>query len=372
MQAFGAIAMRFLMLNWRDPGNPLAGGAERVSLGYLAELARRGHEVFWFANAFAGGKAEAVFEGVCVVRAGGVGSSILRARQWARQRARFDLVIDQHHGIPWFAPWWARTNVVAYIHEVLGPIWDSFYPWPIAALGRWLEAWILRRYRAVPFWTACLSTESALRKRGIREITRIPYGVATQAVQPLPEKKIASPLRLAIVSRLAPNKRIDHAVEAVAVLRQQGMDARLTIIGGGETEGALRAQVSRLRLERAVSFAGKLSEKEKEKALDASDLLLHTSIREGWGLNVIEANCRGAPAVVYPVPGLTDSTLHEETGIVAQRETPKALAEGVRRMAEDAALYDLCRRNAWQRGAAFHWDRVLPVACDWLEAQAAR
>jgi hypothetical protein len=46
--------MRFLMLNWRDPRNPLAGGAERVSLAYLRELLRRGHEVFWFANDFAG------------------------------------------------------------------------------------------------------------------------------------------------------------------------------------------------------------------------------------------------------------------------------------------------------------------------------
>ena len=44
--------MRFLMLNWRDPRNPLAGGAERVTLGYLKALVERGHEVFWFANAF--------------------------------------------------------------------------------------------------------------------------------------------------------------------------------------------------------------------------------------------------------------------------------------------------------------------------------
>ena len=46
--------MRFLMLNWRDPKNPLAGGAERVTEGYLAALRERGHEVFWFANAFPG------------------------------------------------------------------------------------------------------------------------------------------------------------------------------------------------------------------------------------------------------------------------------------------------------------------------------
>ena len=55
--------MRFLMLNWRDPRNPLAGGAERVTLGYLAELARRGHEVYWFAYSFAGAAPQDKIEG---------------------------------------------------------------------------------------------------------------------------------------------------------------------------------------------------------------------------------------------------------------------------------------------------------------------
>ena len=36
--------MRFLMLNWRDPRNPLAGGAERVTHAYLCGLVERGSE----------------------------------------------------------------------------------------------------------------------------------------------------------------------------------------------------------------------------------------------------------------------------------------------------------------------------------------
>src|SRR3954454_23478902 len=36
-------AMRFLMLNWRDPKNPISGGAERVTLAHLAALVERGH-----------------------------------------------------------------------------------------------------------------------------------------------------------------------------------------------------------------------------------------------------------------------------------------------------------------------------------------
>ena len=359
------------MLNWRDPDNPLAGGAERVTLGYLSALARRNHEVVWFANAFENCEPETWHDGVRVVRGGGIGTSVFNARRWAKRQRPFDLVIDQHHGLPWFAPWWHRGKSVAYIHEVLGPIWNSFYSWPWSWAGRRMEARILRWYRKVPFWTACPATERALRDLGISDITLIPYGVATAAVEPLPEKTIRPPWRLAVVSRLAPNKRIDHAVEAVRLLRLRGHAVRLTIAGTGETETELCSLTARLQLDDSITFAGQLSEASKLALLDESHLLLHTSIREGWGLNVIEANCRGVPAVVYPVPGLTDSTLHERTGLVVAHETPEALANGIERLAGDAALYRTCRRAARDRGASFHWDRVLPAACDWLESLAA-
>ena len=55
--------MRFLMLNWRDPRNPLAGGAERVTEAYLRALLARGHEVAWFANAFEGASKEEDLDG---------------------------------------------------------------------------------------------------------------------------------------------------------------------------------------------------------------------------------------------------------------------------------------------------------------------
>src|SRR5262249_25101281 len=125
--------MRFLMLNWRDPRNPMSGGAERVSQAYLAELVRRGHQVSWFANHFEYAPGQEVIDGISIARGGGKGTSVLKAIKCYRQQPRFDLVIDQHHGIPWFAPWWCKTNCIAYIHEVLGPIWRAFYPWPLSA-----------------------------------------------------------------------------------------------------------------------------------------------------------------------------------------------------------------------------------------------
>ena len=143
--------MRFLMLNWRDPSNPKSGGAERVTLAYLAALKKRGHEVYWFANEFVGCIPEEVIQGISIVRGGGQGSSVMEAVRWYRRQKLFDLVIDQHHGIPWFAPWWCRTNCIAYLHEVLGPIWSAFYPWPINMVGQCQERCMHWLYRSVPF-----------------------------------------------------------------------------------------------------------------------------------------------------------------------------------------------------------------------------
>ena len=363
--------MRFLMLNWRDPRNPLAGGAERVTLAYWSALARRGHEAVWFTNRFPGSEPEETIDGVSLIRDGGIGSSILKARSWCSRQSRFDLVVDQHHGIPWLAPWWSGTRCVAYVHEVLGPIWNTFYQWPWNWIGQTQERWAHWLYRNVPFWTACESTRDPLRRHGARDIRIIRYGVQTEAIPELDVKPLTTPLDLVVVCRLAPNKRVDHAIRAVDVLRARGVPARLTIIGSGVSEPDLRRQTAALHLEGSVTFKGALSEADKDAALRRAHFLLHTSQREGWGLNVIEANAMGTPAAVYPVPGLVESTLHNQTGLVSAGETPDALAAGLAGVVLAPDEYQKYRRNAWERAKLFHWDRILPEACDWLEGMAA-
>jgi glycosyltransferase involved in cell wall biosynthesis len=362
--------MRFLMLNWRDPMNPTSGGAERVSQAYLGALHERGHEVFWFANDFPGAEPAETVRGIRIVRGGGKGTSILKAVHWYRQQPHFDLVIDQHHGIPWYAPWWCGTNHVAYIHEVLGPIWNAFYPWPVSRFGRWQERWTHWLYRRVPFWTASESTVSCLRRHGVYHVTIIRYGVNTQALPELDSKPLGQPLKLAVVSRLAPNKRISECLRTLAALRQRGLAACLQVVGSGETEAALKQEAAQLRLADSVTFTGPLPEAEKDALLRSAHFLLHTSLREGWGLNVIEANAMGTPAAVYPVAGLIESTLHDRTGLVAAVETPQALADQIVSLLADDARYQRYRRAAWERAKTLHWSQVLPRACDWLEARA--
>lgn len=363
--------MRFLMLNWRDPRNPLAGGAERVSLAFMRGLRERGHEVDWFAFAYPGGAPEEVIDGIRVRREGGVFSAIVAARRWYRQQAPYDLVIDQHHGVPWFAPWWCRTRCLAYIHEVLGPVWNSFYRWPTSWIGQRQERWTHWMYRRVPFWVPSESTKQGLLAHGVREVHVLPNGVDLEPLAELPEKPMTSPLRLIAVSRLAPNKRVDHAIRAVAELRAQGVAAELTVVGDGMEMTRLRELSGTLGLRDVVRFVGFVSEHEKLRCLRESHLLVHPSVREGWGLNVIEANAMGTPAVVYPVGGLVDSTVDRRTGVVCEAETPVALARGVRWISEEKARYSALRVEAWKWSRTFRWGEVIPPAINFLESQAS-
>jgi glycosyltransferase involved in cell wall biosynthesis len=252
---------------------------------------------------------------------------------------------------------------------VLGPIWDTFYRWPLSWLGRSQERWTHWAYRRQMFWTACESTRDHLQRHGVRQVTIIRYGVNTEALPELPAKPITPPVRLAVVCRLAPNKRVSHCIQTLAQLRQRGLAAHLTIVGGGDTEAALRRETVELQLGDAVRFTGLVSEEEKDAILRESHLLLHTSVREGWGLNVIEANAMGTPAVVHPVAGLRESTLHDQTGLVAKQETPESLADQIIGLVGDDARYQRYRRGAWERAQTMHWRRILPAACDWLEAR---
>ena len=171
--------------------------------------------------------------------------------------------------------------------------------------------------------------------------------------------------------RIAPNKKVDHAIAALRCLVEENkVKAELKIVGEGREMESLKILAAEQGMETHIEFAGALDETEKDAALREAHWLLHTSVREGWGLNVIEANAMGTPAAVYPVPGLRESTLHEKTGLVAQQESPKALADVIASSLKCPKDYVNWRTAARDRAREFHWDHVLPTACDQLETWA--
>jgi len=327
-----------------------------------------GDSVEWFSAMFPGALNEEIVDGVRIVRAG---------RQWTvhwsayrRYRGKltrqFDIVVDEVNTIPFFTPLWADVPKVMFIHQLAREVWWYESAFPLSVLGFLAESIYLWPYRATPVLTVSASTERDLRQLGFQgPITVIPEGLEMGAE--LPPSKSIQPSFL-FVGRLAPSKRIEHILQAFALFRNETGTGTLCVVGSGsETyRQSLTRLAERLGVSESIEFRGRVTASEKYQLMASAHLLLLTSVREGWGLVVSEANACGTPAVVYDVPGLRDSVRHESTGLVVPPQ-PRYLSDAMVRLITDRTLYARLAAEASKWSRTFSFDetvRVVRVALD--------
>jgi len=100
-----------------------------------------------------------------------------------------------------------------------------------------------------------------------------------------------------VIARLTPQKRVNLAIETVAVLISCGHDLPLTIIGDGPERGALEHQASRLGIAPFVRFLGARPPAEIPGFLARADVMIFPAQGDGFGLAAAEAIMAGVPVV---------------------------------------------------------------------------
>lgn len=371
---------RILFVNWRDHTHPQSGGAEV----YCEEIARRvaaaGAEVTLFTAKHGDAPRTELQRGVTYVRQGRTFDVYLRAASFMReQRRSFDAVLDFQNGIPFFAPLFAGrgTATVCVIHHVHQKQFALHFPAPVAAVGRLLEGPVARMvYGARPIVAVSPSTRESVR-RGLRlrgPIHVVPNGLVPRAGEPSPRRDGDRP-RIALVTRLVPQKRIDLLVRAAGDLREHFPGLVVDIAGTGPAEAGLRALVDELGLRDTVRLHGFVSDEERDEIWRGAWLTVVPSVREGWGLTVLEANQWGVPCVAFDVPGLKDAVLDGSTGWLVGEggDFVETIAAGLTEMADpQRAAATASRCVAWS--ARFTWtdsaDRLAAVVDAEIERQS--
>src|SRR5579859_7769723 len=141
--------MNILILNWRDPKNPHAGGAELVTHEHAKAWVKKGNTVTWFTSLYPDAIQEEILDGVQIIRKGSSFTTYLLAPfYYLSHKKPFDVVVDEIHGIPFFTPLYVRKAKIAFIHEVAAEIWDYMYAFPINTLGKLLEPIYFTLYRS--------------------------------------------------------------------------------------------------------------------------------------------------------------------------------------------------------------------------------
>jgi glycosyltransferase involved in cell wall biosynthesis len=341
--------MKILILNRRDIANPAGGGAEI----YTQEIANRlageyGCEVTVFSCRFQNSAAEEVLGRVKHVRKGNEATVHWWGLFYAlKNRKKFDYIIDEFNGIGFFT--FLMPNSILLIHQLYKEFWFR----ELGVTGAFpyiLESLLLRLYRRKPAITVSCSTKEDLRRLGFEDIS-IVMNAIKHVPSDIPPEKDSSPL-LVYLGRLKSTKRPEDAIRIWREVKKKRTDARLIILGRGPEEEKLKKTAQGLE---GITFFGWVDEEEKFSLLRRAHLLLVPGVREGFGINVIEAAAAGTPAIGYDVPGLRDSIRSGETGYLVH-----SVEEGASKILEllkDNALYENMTLACLRYAKEFDWNR---------------
>lgn len=363
------------MINWQDPANPRAGGAEVHLREIFGRLIARGHRVTLLVSGWPGCPRHEYMDGFEIHRVGDRYSFALQAPLYHRRvlsPRTFDVVIEDLNKVPLYVPVWTERPVVVIAHHLFGGSAFGAAAFPVAAATWFLEQTLGLVYRRVPIQAVSESTAEDLRRHGVRDeyITVIRNGVGIGPQARVARARAAEPTFL-YLGRLQAYKRVDLILRAVARLQAQIPSVRLIVAGRGPEEHRLRGLARSLGLGDRVDFAGFVPEASKRELLAEAWANVVMSTKEGWGLTVLEAGAVGTPTVASSAPGLRDAVQDGVTGLLVRPGDVTALADALAQLARDGeyarslgrAARLLAERSTWE-GAAEQTEAHLLAAVD--------
>jgi phosphatidylinositol alpha-mannosyltransferase len=169
-----------------------------------------------------------------------------------------------------------------------------------------------------------------------------------------PPAETGGPVRLLFVGRLEPRKGCAILLEAYRRLRAEGLDARLSIVGAGPEEPALRRFVAAHNLD-GVTFAGRATDADLPGWYAGCDIFCAPSpYGESFGIVVAEAMAAGRPVVAAANRGYATVLTGDAAAFLAAPGDAADLHAKLRTLVLDADARQ--RLGAWGREQARRYD----------------
>lgn len=344
---------KVIWLSHRDLSNPASGGAERTIYEVGRRLAARGVSIAHITGGWHGASRIEDHDGITVQRYGYRVLPHLILPLALREHRDADLIIDDmSHAAPWFTPWMTSVpGIVHFWHLHARTIHGTVSPFLEGAL-RALEQLYPVIYRYRPFVTASMASKVDLVNLGIApdRVTIIPPGVDSELFKP---SSLDGTPRMVYFGGMRAYKRPEHALYVLARLLGEFPRLRLTIIGSGPLLARIRQLSHEMALDPHIDYLNKLFGSPLAEAVGNAWVNLHCSESEGWCLSAMEAASCGVPTVGYRIPGLTESVLSNQTGLLVTNGNLAELANAVRTVILNPLPWRAtCRSHAKQ----FSWE----------------
>jgi glycosyltransferase involved in cell wall biosynthesis len=131
------------------------------------------------------------------------------------------------------------------------------------------------------------------------------------------------------VGRIDKRKGIEFLIRSMRFVVRQVPDALLLVGGKGSHQAKMKALVTRLNLERNVSFLGFVPDEQLNSLYNRAQCVVVPSIFEGFGLAVLEALAAGTRVVGTDVDGIRELLKDTDNGVLVKFGDCSALAGAI-------------------------------------------
>ena len=184
------------------------------------------------------------------------------------------------------------------------------------------------------------------------KILDLPVSVDTEFFRPEKKKNTSSLLRLLTVGRLDEVKGHRFAIEIVSLLREQGVEVVLNIIGEGDQRQYLENLIDQKSLKDQVFLYGRKNAYELRRFYNNHDILLFTSValpggrKETQGLVLGEAQACGLPVVAFDSGGVKYTFKDGFSGFLCEEGNVHEMKNKILELNENPKLRQVMGTNA--------------------------
>lgn len=221
--------------------------------------------------------------------------------------------------------------------QVIYQVHGGSLPLEFCKGSRLLEA-LLRRLLRTADHVVLLSDVA---RRGYAELDSdlqvevIPNAVYVDGKRPTPTDRSDAPLRLVYIGRLVASKGLFEALDALALLTAERVEATLVIAGTGPDEARLRSRARELALDHRIVFAGAVRGDAKDALWQEADVLVFPTYREGLPYALLEAMATWTVPVISPVGAIPEAVEDGVHGLFVPPRDVRRLAEAIKHLSED-------------------------------------
>lgn len=157
------------------------------------------------------------------------------------------------------------------------------------------------------------------------------------------------------IGRLTADKGPDTLIDALQLLRAEGINLQLLVLGAKDEEDSSHYQTRLEACPTPVRMFDHLLD--VRPYIAAADLLVLPTRREGMPNAVLEAAAMGIPSVTTTATGAVDSVVDGETGLLVPPDHPRNLATAIRQLLTDPELHQRMGEAARSRAVTFFQPR---------------